>query len=50
MAAEATTRSPAETKHAMDINIADMPELVPRQRCAPSSVASRFSNIETVGL
>ena len=48
--ADATTRSPDLTRHAMDANIADIPEPVATQNSAPSRAASRCSNIETVGL
>ena len=48
--ADATTRSPALTRHAMDANIADIPVPVATQNSAPSSAASLSSNIATVGL
>ena len=48
--AAATTRSPADTKHATEANMADIPLPVPTQYSAPSIAASRFSNIDTVGL
>ena len=50
IAADATTRSPALTRHATDANMADIPEPVATQYSAPSIAANRFSNICTVGL
>ena len=47
--AAATTRSPEETREAIDANIADIPLPVPTHICAPSIAAKRFSNIATVG-
>ncbi|CAB5009831.1 unannotated protein [freshwater metagenome] len=35
--------------HAIDANIADIPEPVPTQNSAPSIAARRSSNIEIVG-
>ena len=48
--ADATTRSPALTKQAIDANIADIPDPVATQYSAPSIAARRCSNIATVGL
>ena len=42
--------SPAEARVHYKSYIADIPELVAKQRAAPSSAARRFSNIVTVGL